>query len=189
MEKIARRVEYVKAYRARQKVSERVGAARRTRAKFILQNEQLDSRRAGSIKTAKIARREDWQLGPIAPRRDAGEKKDTYGTADLYFRQGVPKLKWRDWGIRAGDRVAVVEPKHRERGKIGTVRQVRKYKEDVIVEGLNLCDFAVPKYMLEFQPDKTAYRTIEFPIPLPSVRLVHPAPDPITGQIRDTIIE
>ena len=138
MEKIARRVEYVKAYRARQKVSERIGAARRTRNRIDQYNKILSSKRTESIRVARLARREDWLLGPIAPRRDAGDAADTYGTTSGNFRQGVPKVKWRDWGIRVGDRVAVIEPKHRERGKIGTVTQLRKYKEDVLIDGLNL---------------------------------------------------
>ena len=32
----------------------------------------------------------------------------------------------------------MVEPKHRERGKIGTVKEVKKYREHVLVDGLNL---------------------------------------------------
>lgn len=42
--------------------------------------------------------------------------------------------------------------------------------------------------MLVTDPDKTPTRTIEFPIPLSSVRLVRPIHDPITGQTKDTII-
>ena len=152
MEKITRRIEYAKAYRARQKVSERIGAARRTRAKWDFQERQLVSKRTESIKAARLARREDWQLGPIAPRRDAGETTNTYGTVDMNLRQGVPKAKWRDWGIRVGDRVAIIEPKHRERGKIGTVTEVRKYKEHVIVEGLNLVRVLLSLFSFAFPP-------------------------------------
>ena len=43
--------------------------------------------------------------------------------------------------------------------------------------------------MLAAETDKTPYRTMEAPIPLSSVRLVHPLPDPTTGARRDVIIK
>ena len=49
-------------------------------------------------------------------------------------------------------------------------------------------DVAVPDYMLVNEPDKTPRRTVEAPLPLSSVNLVYPLPNPTTGELRDVII-
>jgi large subunit ribosomal protein L24 len=46
----------------------------------------------------------------------------------------------------------------------------------------------LPKYLLALEQDKTPYRTMERGIPLSSVRLVAPLPDPETGHMRDVIV-
>ena len=92
------------------------------------------------IRAARTARREDWLLGPLAPRRDIGDAKGSYGTISTDRLQGVEKADgdWKDWCIVAGDRVVVVEDGHRDRGKIAAVREVREKAEECIVLGLNL---------------------------------------------------
>ena len=96
------------------------------------------------ILNARRARREDFLLGPLAPRRDVGDKKDTYGTVGPQRLRGAEKLEgqYKDWGIVAGDRVVIVQDGHRERGKIGTVREVRKAAEECFVQGLNMVSSA-----------------------------------------------
>lgn len=138
MDKIIRRTTYVKSYRARQIVRESAARAAQRRGEIRRTNRQLTAERSKTIAAHKADRREDWFLGPIAPRRDAGEKADTYGTVSVKFIQGVKKVRAVDWGIRKGDRVAVTDPRHREWGKIGTVREWKRKEEVVIVEGVNL---------------------------------------------------
>ena len=93
----------------------------------------------GDIQAARAARREDWLLGPLAPRRDAGDAKETYGTVSTRRVNGVKKEAGteKDWCIEVGDRVAIVEKGHRERGKIGKVQRVEKKAEVCYIEGLN----------------------------------------------------
>ncbi|KAI7172014.1 hypothetical protein KC352_g24814, partial [Hortaea werneckii] len=64
-----------------------------------------------NIRNARRARQEDWERGPLAPRRDVGDKKATYGAMSMYDFQ-LPELdpanrpKWMH--ISVGDRVVVV---------------------------------------------------------------------------------
>ena len=57
----------------------------------------------------------------MAPRRDVGDNKNTYGALDTARLRGVEKSDgfWKDWCIVEGDRVVIVENGHRDRGKIG----------------------------------------------------------------------
>ena len=82
-------------------------------------------------------------LGPLAPKRDVGNAKDTYGTLSPRRFRGVekPKGQYKEWGIVEGDRVVIVQDGHREQGKIGTVREVRKEAEECTVQGLNQVSF------------------------------------------------
>ena len=91
-----------------------------------------------TLKDARIARREDWQLGPLAPRRDVGEQRDTYGASDTRLLRGpeLPKSEqMKFWPIVAGDRVVIMDG--RDKGKIGTVRSTDKVRSELTVEGLN----------------------------------------------------
>ncbi|KAI9054195.1 hypothetical protein LZ554_001366 [Drepanopeziza brunnea f. sp. 'monogermtubi'] len=152
-----------------------------------------------TLKAARFTRREDYELGPLAPRRDVGDKKDSYGTVDMQRMQGrtlYGKEKWdilNFWGgkrlnLAKQDRVVLLEG--RDKGKIGKVTEIDMIRAECTVEGLNMMDISVPSYMVpEEAPDKRLIRTIEQPISLKSVRLVHPLPDPETGVVRDVIIK
>lgn len=107
-----------------------------------LRREAVDYNRqkARLIKASKIARREDWELGPLAPRRDVGLSGETYGT--LPSKQLKPTNKMRDerrnWGIHVGDRVCVTGTEQRERGKIGKVIKVDNRSQTCVVGGVNV---------------------------------------------------
>lgn len=92
------------------------------------------------VHAARSARREDWMLGPLAPRRNVGEMKDVYGTVGIRQLRGVEKGegRWKDWCIREGDRVAVIGAKQRDRGKIGIVKDVIEKSEECTIQGFNL---------------------------------------------------
>ena len=96
-------------------------------------------------------------LGPVAPRRDAGAGAATFGTLPQQLLNVPVALERKEWGIRAGDRVAVTDGAHRERGKIGTVREVRVKQDMVLVEGMNMVSLS-----LSLLPD---YRELRFPCP------------------------
>jgi large subunit ribosomal protein L24 len=91
-----------------------------------------------TLKDARIARREDWQLGQLAPRRDVGAQRDTYGTTDTRLLRGpeLPKSEqMKFFPIAAGDRVVIMEG--RDKGKIGRVRSTDKVRNELTVDGLN----------------------------------------------------
>ncbi len=91
-----------------------------------------------TLKNARLARREDWQLGPLAPKRDVGAQADTYGTLDTRILR-APELptekRTKHWAIVAGDRVVIMEGK--DKGKIGVVQSISKETNHLTVEGLN----------------------------------------------------
>ena len=106
----------------------------------IEEQQQINAEVRSRIMAARTARREDWLMGPLAPRRDVGNSKETYGTVSPKQLRAPAKEKgqWKEWCIREGDRVVILAPKHRDRGKIGRVKSVREVAEECVVEGLNM---------------------------------------------------
>lgn len=99
------------------------------------------------LKQVRKDRREDWELGPLAPKRDVGDKKDTYGTVSSQRLRG-PILEKKDaeeamkpfggryLNIVKGDRVVLLEG--RDKGKIGKIITVNPKSVECTVEGLNM---------------------------------------------------
>ena len=140
MQKVLRRTALAKK-QAERRLAARKGKNNSDERK-LRANEQKHIGRSvrDDILNARRARREDFLLGPLAPRRDVGDKKDIYGTVGPQRLRGVekPEGQYKDWGIVQGDRVVIVQDGHRERGKIGTVREVRKAAEECTIQGLNM---------------------------------------------------
>ncbi|MCJ1287003.1 hypothetical protein MMC26_006350 [Xylographa opegraphella] len=176
MQKLLRRTALVKRQAAKKAVA-RQGKSDSDDRKLRL-NEQkiINISVRHDTRAARLVRREDWLLGPLAPKRDVGSAKETYGTLDARRLQSVDKAKHqiKDWGIVEGDRVVVVQDGHREKGNIGKVREA---------------NVAIPDYLLMNEVDKTPVRPYEVPIPLSGVRLVAPLPHPETGALRDVVIK
>lgn len=96
---------------------------------------------------ARQARREDWELGPLAPKRDVGDYKEKYGTISTNRLTG-PELERKDIDkaletvggkhlhIVTGDRVVILEG--RDKGRIGKVKETSRERAEVTVEGLNM---------------------------------------------------
>jgi len=103
------------------------------------------------IKAATIARREDWEMGPLAPKRDVGLKSETYGAIDsqrLRGRVWTPlrrKELLKPWGgenwlnIAKGDRVVMLEG--REKGRIGEISNIDLERCQVTLKGMNMVCF------------------------------------------------
>lgn len=143
------------------------------RRKVRVYQKQIDQSlqdRASTLRTriheARTVRREDWILGPLAPRRDIGDGQ--YGTVTKRDLKGVTKglargvltkrdnggvtatgksgkkgvgMSWEQSLIYEGDRVAIMSvtgPESRDKGEIGTVTEVRKGTREVVIEGLNM---------------------------------------------------
>lgn len=102
--------------------------------KFYYQRNILDEARR-----EREHRREDWMLGPLAPRRDVGKQKSVYGsvpTTRLQFPTIDVERRRRYINIMEGDRVCAITG--RDKGKIGKVTSVDEEKESLTVEGLNI---------------------------------------------------
>ena len=100
---------------------------------------QLDRDKRSLIRSSRLMRREDRDLGPLAPRRDVGAGAETYGTVGERIVKGVKTVgKGKDYGIREGDRVVVVGAGERDRGRIGEVEEVRNGMGEVVVRGINM---------------------------------------------------
>lgn len=149
MQKVIRATSRAKTQAQRKIIAEQ--SKNRKVDRRLLDNERQQYRHeiTSSILNAKKARKEDWMLGPLAPRRDVGDQKDTYGTVStrLITAPNKPKGQWKDWYIRKDDRVVIVGAHHKERGKIGKVKEVDREAEFCLIEGLNLV-CTVPLYDL-----------------------------------------
>lgn len=192
MEKVLRRAKYAER-QARKKFSKRKAFLESTEDWQRMQNTRRMVRQYNqNIVEARKNRREDWELGPLAPRRDAGDKSKTYGTYSVYDFS-LPELGKREQmkfvPISEGDRVVVV--KGRDRGQIGEVQEIQRDRNGVRVQGLNMVDVAVPKYMREdgSEGDEIEIESISRYIPIEHVRLVYPLPDPATGAPRDVVVD
>jgi large subunit ribosomal protein L24 len=161
MQKVIRRTVLAEGQAARrlarkkEKFAFEKGKSRRENERFVRRVEISD------IKTARQTRREDWQLGPIAPRRDVGLNKETYGTINtMRLRSEIKTLQERlelnpEGGrypnIVVEDRVVLLEG--RDKGKIGKVIAVDAQRQELTVEGLNLVCFInltkdIPKHRI-----------------------------------------
>lgn len=138
MQKVLRRSALAERQAARrtQNYKSRIRSVKRKEAELETRAQQKILH--GNLKAARLARREDWLLGPLAPKRDVGHQKGTFGTIDARALRGgaIPEEKrTKRWPIREGDRVVLLEG--RDKGKIGTVKTCDKEREEAIVDGLN----------------------------------------------------
>ncbi|KAG6141063.1 hypothetical protein E4U50_002276 [Claviceps purpurea] len=146
------------------------------------------------VLNARKARKEDWELGPIAPKRDLGF--NSYGIVSSPMR-----LDWDNEGrtrvrpeilekrcawaggperlnLAPGDRVVLLDGP--DKGKIDRITEVKPSTGTVLLEKRHR---ALSQSLLDQPPQSKAA-----PISLSAVRLVYPIPDPATGIVRDTII-
>ena len=140
---LARNAQHVK--QANSRLRQRTERNRRTaKAIRIHEQRQINASIRTDIYAARTARREDWLLGPLAPRRDVGDHKETYGTVESVRLRAVEQAKGAEkwYGIREGDRVCVVQGS-RDKGKIGRVREVRVRSGECVIEGVNRVSFTI----------------------------------------------
>ncbi|TLD21106.1 hypothetical protein PspLS_09040 [Pyricularia sp. CBS 133598] len=173
------------------------------------------------MKQAGIARREDWEKGPLAPRRDVVrtsipqfrktlvtdyERQAVMGNTPLIYgaverevavldtvptdKQLEERWAWAGGSkfpnLVVGDRVVVVEGPFK--GQISTISQIDHYKGVLFLDQVGTINIRIPSFvetMAQGQP------VIAMPsaMPVSAVRLVHPIPDPKTGEIKDVIIK
>lgn len=138
MQKVLRATDRAKLQAKRKVLAQRQKAGRVDRVLLEQQNFVYQKEVTSDIYAARIARKEDWLLGPMSPRRDAGSLTDTYGTVSVRRLNGVNKQgKIRDFFIAEGDRVVIVGKGLRDQGKIGVVKSILFKAEACTVKGLN----------------------------------------------------
>ncbi|KAI1260796.1 hypothetical protein F5Y18DRAFT_404567 [Xylariaceae sp. FL1019] len=200
MQKILKRV----------RTAERVAAKRKAKKEQVYYNynrRQTDDQEKQSyqiqrdeIKESKQSIRDDWKYGPNAARTDVGEKAHARGaiheirfsgaTSDtITLAQRNRRCQWAggvySLCLKEKDRVVVLEGP--DKGKIGTVSNIRREHADLFVEGLNKANIHIGEITRADNPGNHV-ATLELPLPISAVRLVHPILDEATGQTRDVII-
>ncbi|KAI9715957.1 MAG: hypothetical protein M1812_005591 [Candelaria pacifica] len=189
MQKVLQRTANAKKQHARKLEKFRVKREQTQRSIDAQQFSPVGKQIQQDLKNARKARREDWELGPLAPRRNVGTDSDLYGATDPRRLRGpeIPEEKRIEfWNIVERDRVVII--KGRDKGSIGRIKEVYKKSEEVIVEGLNMVDVIVPDYA-KAEQDQRPIIPLEAAIPLSSVRLVFPLQDEQTGVKRDVIVK
>lgn len=138
MQKVLRATDRAKTQAKRKALAQRQKAGRLDRVLLEQQNFVYQKEVTSDICAARLTRKEDWLLGPLSPRRDAGSSIDTYGTVSARRLNGLNKPgKSRDFCIAEGDRVLIVGKGLRDQGKIGVVKSVLFKAEACTVKGLN----------------------------------------------------
>jgi large subunit ribosomal protein L24 len=94
---------------------------------------------SAQFQTARRNRYEDWEKGPLAPMRDSGLDRTTYGGQEgsVLHPPRLPKHEQRRHVLFAeGDRVCVI--RGREQGKINVITQVNRDSETVLIKDVNM---------------------------------------------------
>ncbi|EHK97991.1 putative 54S ribosomal protein L40, mitochondrial [Glarea lozoyensis 74030] len=150
------------------------------------------------LKEEKLNRREDYELGPIRPKRDVGDLKSKYGTLDNQALQGLPlpqkelfkrlePFGGKYLNIWKGDRVVILEGP--DKGKIGIISAIDGKKAKVTVKDLNRVDIQIPQVFVEKEnPDQRPVSTIDGPMDINSVRVVATIPGK-DGNLKDVIVK
>ena len=146
-------------------------------------------------------RHEDWELGPLAPRRDVSrvdESGNYWGaipTAQAQLQnpfltdeQKQARSAWAGGSqylcLAPGDRVVVLDGPYK--GRITNITSIEKENMTVRLGEDIVFNQMIPEFMRA--PTMDFVEPAAAQIPISSVRLVHPLPDPKTGVFRDVII-
>ncbi|KAL2139532.1 hypothetical protein VTI28DRAFT_5068 [Corynascus sepedonium] len=201
MDKILRRVRM-----AERQVARRAKARQRTvngMEKRRQMREVMGMRKEAGfeLNQAIKARHQDLELGPLAPKRDvsyAPEHQNFWGSIsperamlqqELSDEQKEARAAWAGGSkylcLAPGDRVVVTEGPYK--GQIAKINQIKKSSMAVELDGnVGITNIRVPDFMVR-EGSPRVQQLKQF-IPISSVRLVHPLPDPATGTVRDVII-
>lgn len=190
MQRIIERTKHAERHAARalQRTKERKAVSDTwTRKQNALRMLRRDSQH---IVQARQRRREDFETGSLAPRRDVGDKADTYATMTI-FDLALPEVRperRKEWiPFRVGDRVVVLSG--RDRGRISEVSRIDEERRSVEVQDVNVTAFSLPAWFPREEGDTRKVVETPAPFPIEDVRLVYPLPDPKTGIPKDVVIE
>ncbi|KAJ5944837.1 hypothetical protein N7516_005005 [Penicillium verrucosum] len=166
----------------RQELLERVGI-RRARKDF-------GGALSSQFQAARKNRWEDWEKGPLAPMRDSGLQRTTYGGQDasVLHPPRLPKHEQRRHVLFAeGDRVCVV--RGRDQGKINVIQQVNRDSETVLIKGINMADVVIPEWAKDRMGHAGDTQPQSFPVSFDDIRHVIPLEDTKTGKMQNVIVQ
>ncbi|KAK0613858.1 hypothetical protein B0T14DRAFT_461987 [Immersiella caudata] len=201
MDKIMRRVRMAerRVVRRTQKQDDQLNAIRRRQQRKQIVDVQRNAGRQLAI--AIKHRHEDWELGPIAPRRDINrvdESGNYWGSISsdqaqlqnpmITEEQLEARSAWAGGAkylcLAEGDRVVVLDGPYK--GKISKVRKISKEYMTAQLDEDIMTNQTIPEYMRSKDVDYV--EPAPAAVPISSLRLVHPLPDPNTGVVRDVVI-
>ncbi|OAA44265.1 KOW motif containing protein [Metarhizium rileyi] len=194
MQKLVKRAAQAQrqATRRAQQQMERENVDHRMRNRQALRSAVSEVRQ--NLKDARQARKEDWEMGPLAPKRDLGF--NDYGAFKESVRQdwtnyglyrARPQLiekrcAWaggvRQLNLAPQDRVVIMDGP--DKGKIDRIKDVQAENGTVTLENHHRA-LSVGMF------DNPA-RSQSMPISIGSIRLVYPLTNPETGVTKDVII-
>ncbi|KAI1147235.1 KOW domain-containing protein [Nemania diffusa] len=198
MQKILRRVatvERVASKRAKIKIDKSKRRERKSGDENSRQNLQAVR---DDIERAKQAVRDDWAMGALSPRLDVGPWHGAHGAISEH-RAAKPgrfppekldaRCKWaggaKYLNLVEGDRVVLLDGP--EKGRIGEIMHIQRDSAEITVKDLNKSNIRLAEYTV-IEENGARTTTLEIPLPISAVRLVHPITDPATGITRDVII-
>ncbi|KAI1210444.1 uncharacterized protein F4807DRAFT_423436 [Annulohypoxylon truncatum] len=197
MQKILRRVATAERAVAKRHKKQMQARDKKGLSRQRVRRQQQLSAFGVDVKNAKMAIKDAWELGPLAPRSDVGIHAGTRGAIKetqygVFGRPTPTQLEARcAWAggtkflsLAVDDRVVLMEGP--DKGRIGKIMDIDPNKMEVFVDGLNKSNVAIdPDLRNRKQPVAMA---TELGITISRVRLVHPLKDPVTGVTRDVII-
>ncbi|KAI9806191.1 MAG: hypothetical protein M1825_006306 [Sarcosagium campestre] len=190
MERVLRRTSLAKAQAIKKLAKRAEKNAAIDRKVKKLQHQQVSKAPGQDILAERRNRREDWELGPLAPRRDVGTERELIGAMDgrrARLREVPREERIRFWPIVPDDRVVLLDG--RDKGKIGVVKTTNSKTNGLTVSGLNMVEIKLPEWLLNREPGSRPTRSIEAEVPLSSVRLVAAITDNVLGVKKDMIVK
>ena len=104
---------------------------------------RVNRERTEAIREERHRRTLDYQMGPLSPWRNnlnaMAQDQDfgTWSAAQYQLPDKPERDRVKDWMIREGDRVVVIEGHESVKGRIGKVKKTNKESEAVTIEGVN----------------------------------------------------
>ncbi|KAI0806467.1 hypothetical protein GGR55DRAFT_652771 [Xylaria sp. FL0064] len=197
MQKILRRVATAERVAAKRKKARDLQFYKKDKKEVNQQRTFQVNQARDEVKAAKQAIRDDWAMGPLAPRTDVGEWHDALGAIrDTRMSSGttIPltlrnaRCQWAGGAyylnLAVGDRVVLLDGP--DKGRIGQIQNINHESAEATIKDLNKSNVLLNEFIRS--NDQPAAANIELPLPISAIRLVHPITDPTTNQTRDVII-
>ncbi|KAI1175771.1 hypothetical protein F4777DRAFT_549212 [Nemania sp. FL0916] len=198
MQKLMKRVATAERVAAKRQKTKELRLYKRDKKETMPQQVMQHRMARDEVAAAKQAIRDDWAMGPLAPRVDVGPWADARGSIGesryasgykLSLAQRNARCSWAGGAFRlclaVGDRVVLLDGP--DKGRIGKISHIDDRAAEVTVADLNKTNIRIMQIARTVENPGAAI-SLELSIPISAVRLVHPITDPTTGITEDVII-